>query len=81
MGCVEGALERVSNDFGRTAVGMFIGDLLDTATRRDIVFVGRQFHLSIVGQVHHGLHESFAVGLCTHNDGTVHILQGATGDL
>ena len=74
VGCVEGALERVSNDFGRTAVGMFIGDLLDTATRRNIIFVGRQLHLAVVRQIHHGLNKPFAVGLRTHDHGSVHIL-------
>ena len=70
-------LKGVGEGLDAAVVVVLVG--LYAASAGDIVARSGDLELSAVGEVAYGLDESFAVGACADDDGSIHVLQ-ATAD-
>ena len=78
--CIKHTRETVGNMFLIASTIMLVVDGLYAAAAGNVVFAGREFHLPIIRDVHRSLYQTFAISACTQHQGTIEVLQTATGD-
>ena len=73
--------QRIGNMLLIHPLALLVVNGLDTSSAGDVIPASGHLQLRIMGKINRQLHQSLAIGSCTHDDRTVEILQGTTGNL